>query len=605
MGKLCVIPALLCVFALQANARMQDSTAVRQSERNVMLNAEAASVPRELNIGLPQSGHGAVVFIDGMKAAPAGIPRSHYHWAGGNSYYKAGNYSLMESVIRTGEISSPVNSRTKMGGDSLEGVVTAQTSTNGLIRFDGWLGGPVKKLPGWHFSLGAYVNYDPTSVNSQSCAFVDRKQIYHLNLSRRWKKAELDLMYRFSWCGDQVDGLYSSTPFTYNGDGSITVFQGFRMGYDRYFPADDKVCYMDLETGGMVQTTVAKNNNRRLHDFSLLWNMPSVNGWDFKVSGHLLYMPLCLQSKGSLAGTDLVTADKGYTLPDGTAYAGYVQNRVMQADNFYTLDTELLLEAERQLGTHRLSVGTSLVYADIKEAISTYVLAHTAQANPERICLNGKREWNYNRNALYFKAGRFWTATYIFDKWQPLPALCLLTGVRLKPVFNDIISANCLDGESKNRRVEGFNLADPDLADPHRLNYNKFDYAVSESVNWSFAKGFNAVAEGFYSITNKTPSYFKNTRLPSLSAIGNAQARAGIVYANTWMDLSGVLSYITSWNNASSITVTKQVGGISESIPWMAQYGIGTLGVTVDGNITLGGFKCHVLFTWQDPRYHN
>lgn len=77
------------------------------------------------------------------------------------------------------------------------------------------------------------------------------------------------------------------------------------------------------------------------------------------------------------------------------------------------------------------------------------------------------------------------------------------------------------------------------------------------------------------------------------------------MYDNSFMNLTAVLTYITSWNNAKVMTVAKQIGGQSEVIPWTAQYGIGTLGVTVDSNFHIGGFNLHALVTWQDPRYKN
>jgi hypothetical protein len=112
-------------------------------------------------------------------------------------------------------------------------------------------------------------------------------------------------------------------------------------------------------------------------------------------------------------------------------------------------------------------------------------------------------------------------------------------------------------------------------------------------------------AEGFYSITSKSGAYYKSEALPSSAPIGNAFGRGGFMYDNKWMNLTALVSYITSWNNARVMTVTKQIGGVSETIPWTAQYGIGTLGVTLDGNVHFGGFNMHLLATWQDPRYKN
>lgn len=49
------------------------ASAQSDDKRNVMLNAESATIPREINVGLPDSGNGASVFIDGMLHA-FGLP---------------------------------------------------------------------------------------------------------------------------------------------------------------------------------------------------------------------------------------------------------------------------------------------------------------------------------------------------------------------------------------------------------------------------------------------------------------------------------------------------------------------------------------------------
>jgi hypothetical protein len=100
-----------------------------KSNRNVMLNAESATIPREINIGLPESGTGAIVYVDGMKHA-SGLPRAHFHWAGGNAYESIKTMNIIESLIYTGEIGIVVDSKTKMGGELLSGRFTAGTSTN-------------------------------------------------------------------------------------------------------------------------------------------------------------------------------------------------------------------------------------------------------------------------------------------------------------------------------------------------------------------------------------------------------------------------------------------------------------------------------------------
>ena len=194
---------LAVLFAVPAFSWAQDD------KRNVMLNAESASAPRVINIGLPDSSNGAVVFEDGLKHA-MGLPRSQYHWAGGNAYESVGTIDFMEAVVQYAEFSMPVNSVTRVGSDVLSGTFTGATSSNGLIRFDGSLRGPLKG--GWRFALGAYVNYDPTSVHAPSRLFVDQKQVYQASLSRLWEDASLSMTYRLSLCGEGNDSEQLQLP---------------------------------------------------------------------------------------------------------------------------------------------------------------------------------------------------------------------------------------------------------------------------------------------------------------------------------------------------------------------------------------------------------
>ena len=166
-----------------------DSTK-KNDNRNIMLNAESATVAREINIGLPETGAGAVIYVDGTKHGQ-GLQRGQYHWAGGNAYEPIKSIGLMDAVITTGEIGILVDSRTKFGSDTFHGDISVGTSSNGLLNLDACGNGPISRDRNWYFSLGAYVNYDPTNVNAPSRPFVDQKQIYNLAISKRWRQGEL------------------------------------------------------------------------------------------------------------------------------------------------------------------------------------------------------------------------------------------------------------------------------------------------------------------------------------------------------------------------------------------------------------------------------
>lgn len=584
------------MLAFTVLARAQDD------KRNVMLNAESASAPRVINIGLPDSSNGAVVFVDGLKHA-MGLPRSQYHWAGGNAYETVGTIDFMEAVVQYGEFSVPVDSRTRVGSDVLSGTFSGSTSSNGLIRFDGSLRGPLKGK--WQFALGAYLNFDPTSVHSPSRLFVDRKQIYQASLSRRWDDALLAMTYRLSLCDDRVDGAYSVAPFIYNGDGTIGLYGGFRLGRDCYMPADETVRWLDLETGRWKEGDMSRMDRRRLHDFHLTYRKKDLGGWNFLAAFHLCYMAPSNWMKVQLAGADKVTASAGFTLSDGTAYEGIIQNRQALYYDTWTLDPELRVEGRRTFGSHSLKAGTSLVYARQYESSSTFRFAHTVEAGPQRVFRGGESTWNFNRNSTWFDSWKVHADLYLFDSWRLSRSLLARTGVRVRVIYNDVYSVARLDGETVNTRVEGFNLADPTLARKHRFQTPGLDYVVSESLSWRIGNSLSAVAEGFYSMTPKAATYYRNATLPSLKSIGNAMARGGLSLEGKRYDLTALVSYVTSWNNAAQVSVTKQIGGVSETLPWVAQYGIGTLGFTLDGTMRLGVFSLHTRATWQNPKYKN
>lgn len=597
----------LTIAGVSIHAQEADTlgTGQKKSDRNMLLNAESASTPREINIGLPESGGGAKVYVDGM-AHGISLPRSQYHWAGGHMFVPKGSISLMDAVITAGEISVLLDSRTRLGGDEFSGAFTIGSSTNGLIRFDGAVSGPVKNAPGWYFSIGAYVNNDPTNVNAPNRPFVDKKQMYNVALSRRWGKSTLDATYRFSVCNDNIDGGYSFAPFVYNGDGTISPFGNFRLGQDCYFTADDAVRYMEVRDGSIKHASLGNMDHRYLHDFSIMFNHKHDSGWNLDSKLHVLYMQPSQSAKITLAGIDNVTDAKGFTAADGSVYSGYLQNRLVTVDNQEELDVDLRLTADRRFNSrHKLRLGLEFLYSSQMHSASTFYYAHTVEANPSRIYKNGQSTWGMNMSGLYYDSDRFSVPVYALYDYTPVERLLFRTGVRLCPLYENMLHAPRFGDEEINKRVDGFNLADKNLSELRRMELPALDFAVSEHMSMRLVDRLFFVAEGFYSTTSMNGAYYKSERIPTGEAMGNAFGRGGLMYDNKWMNVTALASYITSWNNARVMTVTKQIGGVSETIPWTAQYGIGTLGFTLDGNVHFGGFNMHLLGTWQDPRYKN
>lgn len=575
-------------------------------DRGVMLNAESASMPREISIGLPTGDNGAAICEDGVKHSYSFV-KGFYHWAGGNSYSSVGLRGLSESVIRTGDIGMVVDSYTRLGGDTHAGVLSIKSSTFGLINFDGAVSGPINN--GWYYSLGAYVNLNPTSVNAPGRLFVDNKQIFKAALSKRWANASIDAIYKFSLSKDSLGG-YAEAPFYYNGDGSISTLDGYKLGRSCYFPADDKIEYMDLATGALKKGNIGKMDDRQIHDILLKGKLQTDNGWNLNGFLHGCISPKNNWVKSVVSGIDVAVDGKlkngkSVTLEGGASYSGNIQNRVVSIASAKSYDITALVEASRKFERHDLNMGAEVYYVDQVEETSSVRISHTVSANPSRIWQDGKSTWGYNMNSQYVDGFRFSATAYAFDDWNVTDRLLLRAGLRLRPLYQSVDGASVIDeATAGNKKTEGFYLTNG-VAKTSNVTLRKLDYAATLYGTYRIDDGLYFMGEGFYSITNKGLSYFKATKIPTLKSIGNAMGRGGLMYQNKWMDATAMVSYITSWNNAATVSVTKQIAGVSETHDYTAQYGIGTLGFNFDGNVHWDGFNLHMMLTFQDPKYKN
>ena len=155
-SKRSTILLILCCLSLSVTGSAQEADSLKAGgDRGVMLNAESASMPREISIGLPTGDNGAAICEDGVKHSYSFV-KGFYHWAGGNAYSTVGLRGLSESVIKTGDIGMVVDSHTKLGGDKHAGVFSVKSSTFGLINFDGIVHGPLNNK-GLYYSFNSSV----------------------------------------------------------------------------------------------------------------------------------------------------------------------------------------------------------------------------------------------------------------------------------------------------------------------------------------------------------------------------------------------------------------------------------------------------------------
>lgn len=604
--SVCVILFLLAGGLLGVKASAQEADSLKTGgDRGVMLNAETASVPRDISIGLPTSDGGASICEDGVKHSYSFV-KGRYHWAGGNSYETVRLRSLAESIIKTGDIGIVVESISKTGGDRVEGAFSFKTSTFGQINFDGCVSGPIRK--GWYYAVGAYLNLDPTSVNAPGKVFVDNKQIFKLSLTRRWSAAELSVFYKFCLNKDSLGG-YGEAPFIYNGDGSVSALDGYKIGRSCYFPADDHITYMDLMTGQMKTGHMGKMDDRRVHDIIVKGKYAHDSGWLFKGTLHGCISPRDNWAKSVLSGIDiaeggLLKNGKEVTLADGTPYSGSIQNRVVSIVDAKSLDFTALFEAGKKWRKHEVDLGLELVTVHQYERTSATKMAHTVSADPVRLYLDDQETWGHNMNAQLVSGHRNTATVYGFHNWNITDRFFVKTGLRVRALNQSCDGAHNLNGNTFNKKTDGFHLQNG-VAQITNVTLNRVEASATLYGTYRLADGLFLLGEGFYSKTNKVMSYFKTTGVPTLKAIGNAMGRGGLMYQNKWMDITGMVSYITCWNCAATVSVTERINGQSETLDHTAQYGIGNLGFNMDGNLHWGGFNLHLMCTVQDPKYKN
>ena len=604
------ITLLLIVAPLTSNAQTADSVSVatpKDDSRNVMLDASASAKPRDIPIGLPGEAGGTMIMEDGIPVATTWSPLYPYvHWAGGSSYSDTGLMGIEETVLRSGVLGFSVNSHTALGTDELHGKLTAKTDNDGLILLDGNINGALAK--GWYFTAGVYSNLDPTSVHPKHVTFVNNTQIYKAGLTHRWKQSEASLLYKLTV---NRDGLFGCDrgPFIYNGDGSISKLNGFRLGRDSYMPSDVSFSYMDLESGQLHETDVNDQNRRIIHDLTLMMNNQLNAKWSLDNRIHLSGTKDMAMIGFSETGIDEVANGlnaKGnhITTTDGKDYTGLMQQRLLFAQHFDFLDAQLQSEFVNKTRHATTHLGVSYWFTYQYAKAENVTIAQTVEDNPLRLLFDGQREWGYNSSANYGRGREHFLSIYAIDDRHVTSKLSLFYGLRAELFHCDYDIAVNEEGQTNNTRHNGFYVNDGTVT-VSNLKRTKMNIIGVARANYQLAPRLFFTGEYIYCNQQRRFDQYRFETLPSEKPYVKQLLRGGISYENKWLHSSAMISFINSRNIGSTQYFTKQIGGVSETQGKNTTYNIGTLGITADATATFGNFSMHVLATFQRPTYRN
>lgn len=618
---------LLCSLALtwtSAGAQVQKNTKDSISSkndkgdtRNVMLNAADSYKPREIQIGLPSED--VNVYENGLPAVySSSVHKLSAHWRNDASLKGTSLMSPSESAIATGNIAYAVNAKSQLGisDKKFQGILNYHANHFGLQNFDLNLSGQI--APNWFWTASMYQNFDPGTQKQRYTDFGDRTQIYHAGISHVFNngRGKATLLYKYSY-SKNPGNFNNQGPFIYNGDGSVSEFQGFKLGRYSYVPNGGSLPYYDVMNGNRTSWDFQQAMDNHANELAFLFENNFNNGWRWTLNAK--YMDAPRANYVDFGGSTISQAsDINYDLTTDALgqdrYNGYVEGRRTWLHFGKVRSFMLTTELNKQLGNHNLRLGLNEWYYHLNYHSSSF--QWYASANDYPTILYGNyfnpftnttvRSQSYDFNELspeYTKGSENKLAAYFTDTWQVTPKFKLLYGARLEYYR---MSADQISTPRYNGFYIGGTNAEGTLITPARVTKDKLNYAATIQGTYALTNNFGVLADATiatrfprisdYAGTGPTEEQYKRVTIPLI--------RGGVYYRNNWIDLTSMLTYISKSNNIDQQNLTNP--GTSESKTVLLIYNIHTLGWTTSAEIDpFKNFHLHALFTWQKPQYSN
>ena len=583
----------------KADVAVGDTTKTASNDHGVMLNAKDATEPRQVEIGLPMSY--TAVSVDGVPAVYYYWPNTtSNHWRGEQLLARQGLQNIATTAIKFGEIGYGVDSYMERGGEKFKGKLKYQTNTFGAQNFDLNLSGKLAKKT--YFTLSAYQNFDPGSMDLKFTNFIDRAQFYTAGLTRLFNndRGRFSVFYKYN-VTHPLTALANYAPFTYDGDGKVSELQNFRMGRDSYLPVDGMMQYRDVKTGELVTNNLYDIIKTRTHEATALLDYDFGNNLTLAVKAKFSH------SKGH-SGDQLTmgfyeNADATYA-DNGEAFHGTIQRRLSQINAFCVKDAMVIAELQKKTDNHDWAFGINELYSYIDYARSTTQYYHEVAPNPRKLIYNGKEYANLNGSTEYDKGFENKLAAYINDTWRVSPNFRMGYGARVELFnigvdyigdarFSDFhIGATYLNADGDNKTV----------GITHHTNTG-LNYAVSVSPTYNITHSFGLTGEINFLKQYRHLEAYSGTTLPYYNNRPFILGRAGIFFNSSFVNLVSAFTYARRTNDYSRLTVMSENPN-EDPVMVGASSGIETMGWTTDAMFTLfKGFKFHAMFTYQSPKY--
>ena len=251
-----------------------------EKNRNVMLNANSNTMPRNVNIGLPFTGDMLILENDVPVVYNFWPTIPVTAWRYDNSLEGMGLLSFGESALTFGKVGYTVNSSDRDASNSFKGYASFFTTSYGTYKYDATITSPLGK--GWGIMLSMHENYSRgNGGNYMFTTYTDRAEIFKAGISKKYKNGKIRILYKYS-----TDKLLTSNyyPFQYDGDGKTSNIDNFNPGKDSYVVGSGIVPVYDPYTGDVGSINLADDENLKgtLHSVYLIGNHKFNRGWNLK-----------------------------------------------------------------------------------------------------------------------------------------------------------------------------------------------------------------------------------------------------------------------------------------------------------------------------------
>ncbi len=587
-----------------------------EKNRNVMLNAENATGPRNVNIGLPFKGD-LIISENDVPVVYYFFPTNPlYTWRKDNSLSRMGMLSFEEGALLYGKVGNPVQSFTRDASRKHQGYASIGVTSNGSSKYDATFTGPLDEK-GLGYMIGAFKNFDRgNGINYQFTPWNDNTTMIKMALQKKYDRGQVKLLYKFA---ESQLIMSNYVPLKYKGDGEFEELDNFDLGKDSYIPGSGLIPYKDAY-GNVGIADLASDKFSK----SLSHNLYIVGSHKFKNNWNLDYTTMYQKIKSPMSVifpiSTLINTDANGGIGSQTA-----MNQLIPQSDCDMFSTRA--EFNKQMDKHRLRIGVQHQY--YHRMYETYAGQYTmsVEANPKIYTVdratgaityfdgkNNPEAFISSSNGNLYDDKWNKTALYVSDDFSIGNRIDLGLGVRIEhqnyeEVHNQYNSNENINGPLMNAEMN-----------------NKFNKVGVGNVVIKATKNFGFLADGCYN--SNWEMYWDYDRGPNGTPIavdGNPYPRTNIQRENE--------SVVTKWgagvyyNLGSKLSVVSKVTGIKKTNTRSTEnglynpvnhplaiavrddfgpefYDIETIGWTTDIMAEpIKNFNIHFLVTFQDPKY--